>query len=463
MPVNTTFRGIDYFESTFRDQINANGEIENREFVFKKTFGEGPEQNPVEAGRYRIIWMPGCPHAHKVVLVWKLLGLDRVISLGTAGILRTPTGWVFSEDPGEKDPVLQTASVHELYLKTDPAFTGRSTVPFIADIRSGLVANNDHFYIPNYLETAWKKYHKEGTPDLYPEDLREDIDQFNRYIYERINQGFYESGFARSQDKHELGYEHIFEALDFLEEHLSKRRFLFGDFITDTDLRLFPSLVRYRQAYHQIFRDNRKRLDDYPNLWNYARDIYQIPDVRRYTPLNLIKLHYQTSPHLRALFGNQYGLFAKGPDNEDWNLPTNRAALSAHEDKFRYENPQWIPDKKIISEEERVSEIREELEQKRYLMGDQLTQADKELYDVLIRFDLIYYFAYRLNLHKIEDYKNLRRYVRELYAITEFREKTDFDKIKEDFYGNQKEIQNPYHIIQQGPDMSWITDNQAEE
>ncbi|MBP7349181.1 MAG: hypothetical protein KA965_10905 [Butyrivibrio sp.] len=96
-------------------------------------------------------------------------------------------------------------------------------------------------------------------------------------------------------------------------------------------------------------------------------------------------------------------------------------------------------------------------------MGDQLTQADKELYDVLIRFDLIYYFAYRLNLHKIEDYKNLRRYVRELYAITEFREKTDFDKIKEDFYGNQKEIQNPYHIIQQGPDMSWITDNQAEE
>ena len=497
MPVNTTFRGIDYFESTFRNQINANGEIENREFVFKNSFGEGVDQNPVEAGRYRIIWMPGCPHAHKVVLVWKLLGLDKVISLGTTGILRSPTGWVFSEDPGEKDPVLQAGSVHELYLKTDPAFTGRSTVPFITDVHTGLVANNDHYYIPIYLETAWKKYHREGAPDLYPKDLREDIDQFNRYIYERVNQGFYESGFARSQDKHELGYEHIFEALDFLEEHLSKRRFLFGDFITDTDLRLFPSLVRYRQAYHQIFRDNKKRLDDYPNLWDYARDIYQIPDVKKYTSLNLIKLHYQTSPHLRALFGNQYGLFAKGPDNEDWDLPTNRAELSAHENKFRYEDPEWIPSNKTITEDDRVTEIREELEKpiknageavsqpfyeayfdlvfhklqllneeletKRYLMGEKITQADRELYDILIRFDIIYYFAYRLNLHKIEDYANLRRYVRDLYAIKEFSEKTDFDKIKEEFYENQNEIQNPYHIIQRGPDMGWITDNKAEE
>ena len=110
--------------------------------------------------------MPGCPHAHKVVLVWKLLGLDSVISLGTAGILRTPTGWVFSEDPGEKDPVLQTASVHELYLKTDPAFTGRSTVPFIADVRSGLVANNDHFYIvPDFIPDFHNNFRK--LPLLY--------------------------------------------------------------------------------------------------------------------------------------------------------------------------------------------------------------------------------------------------------------------------------------------------------
>ena len=335
MPVNTDFKGIDYFEKTFKEQIGADGEIKTRDFVFQTTFGDEPDQNPVEADRYRIVWMPGCPHAHKVVITWKLLGLDKVISLGTTGILRTPTGWVFSEDEGEVDPVLKVHSLHELYLNTDPEFTGRSTVPSIVDVNTKKVVNNNHYYIPIYLNTAWKPFHKEGAPDLYPERLRPDIDELNRFVFKRVNEGFYRLGFARSQEQYVRGYERLFEALDFLDAHLEKRRFLFGDFITDTDIRLYPSLVRYYFAYHQVFRANRQRLNDFKNLWPYARDLYQTAGFTETTFFDLIKKHYQISPHLRPLWGNEYGIFAKGPDKEPWNEETERAALSQHpEEKF---------------------------------------------------------------------------------------------------------------------------------
>lgn len=330
MPVNTEFRGIEYFENTFKEQIGNDGEIKDREFVFQTTFGEKENQAPIEADRYRIVWMPGCPHAHKVVITWKLLGLDQVISLGTTGILRTPTGWVFSEDPEEKDPVLKVHSLHELYLNTDPDFTGRSTVPAIVDITTGKVVNNKHYDIPIYLNTAWKPFHKEHAPVLYPENLRDDIDKLNAYVFRRVNEGFYKAGFARSQEQYERGYNRLFEALDFLDEHLKHRRFLFGDYITDTDIRLYPSLVRYYFAYHQVFRTNKKRLNDYKNLWPYARDIYQTPGIQETTFFDLIKKHYQISPHLRPLWGNVYGIYAKGPEESPWFEPSEREHLSGH-------------------------------------------------------------------------------------------------------------------------------------
>ena len=336
MPVNTEFKGIEYFESTFKEQIGADGEIKTRDFVFQTLFGDGEGEAPVEADRYRLIWMPGCPHAHKVVITWKLLGLDKVISLGTTGILRTPTGWVFSEDPGEVDPVLQVHSLHELYLNTDPSFTGRSTVPSIVEVATKKVVNNNHYYIPQYLNTAWEKFHKENAPVLYPEDIREDIENLNRYVFTRVNEGFYKCGFARSQEQYERGYNRLFEALDFLEDHLEKRRFLFGDYITDTDIRLYPSLVRYYFAYHQVFRANRQRLSDFKNLWGYARDLYQTEGIRETTFFDEIKKHYQISPHLRPLWGNVHGLYAKGPDKEPWETPSGRERLSSNpEEKFR--------------------------------------------------------------------------------------------------------------------------------
>lgn len=333
MAQESTFEGIELFEQTFRHQIDKNGDVQTQPNLFTKKFGGGPDEWPVEPGRYRLIWMPGCPHAHKVVITRQLLGLDKAISLGTTGIFRTRKGWVFSEDPGGVDPVLGIHYLHDVYTKEDPGFKGRSTVPIIVEEKTGRGVNNDHFWLSVYLDTAWKKYHKKGAPDLYPETLREDIDKFNAYIYERVNAGVYDCGFARSQPSYERAYNRFFEAMDFLDRHLENRRFLFGDFITDSDIRLYPTLARFAVVYYFFFRANRTRLEEFPNLWPYARDLYQTDAFRQTTQFDLIKRHYQLSPHLRPLWGNVYGICAKGPDLSGWELPHGREKLSAHPDQ----------------------------------------------------------------------------------------------------------------------------------
>lgn len=284
--------------------------------------------------------MPGCPHANRAVITWKLLGLDKAISLATAGIYRSPKGWVFSEDPGQIDPLLKVHYLHDLYLKSDPSFTGRSTVPAITDVRTGIVVNNDHTEIPYYFMTDWKKFHKKNAPELYPHGKRKEIRELGDWIFQRLNSGPYDCGFARSQKALDEGYEKYFSALDEMEKRLGEYRFLMGDYITDSDIRLFPSLVRFRQDYYLLYRCNKKRLDDYRNLWAYARDLYQTPGFKEMTHLDLIKKHYQTSPHLRPLWGNRFGLYAKGPQDADWELPSERERLSGRKEKFLKEEHQ---------------------------------------------------------------------------------------------------------------------------
>jgi putative glutathione S-transferase len=332
--------GIELFEQTFRHQMKADGEIKVQENFFRRKFGTGEGEWPVQADRYRLLWMPACPHAHKVVIAWKLLGLHKVISLGTTGIFRDPKGWVFTEDEGEKDPVLGIHFIKELYDKDAPDgdYKERPTVPIIADTETKRGVNNDHFWIPIYLETAWKPYHKEHAPDLYPEKLREEIDKLNHFIFSRINNGVYDIGFARSQAAYEKAYEAFFKAMDLLDQRLSSRRFLLGDYITDSDIRLYPTLARFDVAYHQVFRANKKRLVDYKNLWAYARDLYQVPEIKENTYFDIYKKHYQLSPHLKPLWGNIHSIVAKGPDVSGWEVPAGREYLSQDpKEKFKFQ------------------------------------------------------------------------------------------------------------------------------
>jgi len=194
--------------------------------------------------------------------------------------------------------------------------------------KTGRGVNNDHFWLSVYLNTAFEPLHAPDAPDLYPRHLAKEIDALNRFLYERINTGVYRCGFARTQEDYEQAYDAFFAAMDILDEHLAKRRFLFGDYVTDSDIRLFPTLARFHATYYQVFRANRTRLSEFENLWPYARDLYRIPAVRETTDFELYKRHYQLSPHLRPLFGNVHGLLSKGPSHKGWDAPHGREKLS---------------------------------------------------------------------------------------------------------------------------------------
>ena len=305
-------------------EISKTGAFVRQNNRFTTAFGGKAGELPVESDHYRLLWTPICPWAHRAVIVRSLLGLEDVISLGTANPVRTDNGWEFTLDEGGVDPVLGIHNLPEIYEETDPSYTGRATVPTIVDVKKRKVVNNDYFHLTNYLEVEFKEFHREGAPDLYPVELRTDIDEFNDIIFNEVNNGVYKAGFAHSQSEYEKAYDVLFKRLDRLEEHLSKQRYLFGDKITDSDIRLYVTLVRFDIAYYLVFKVNRNRLIDFPNLWGYARDLYQTPGFGDTTNFDAIKKGYQ----LGNVEDNPYQILAKGPDLSIWNDSHNRKELS---------------------------------------------------------------------------------------------------------------------------------------
>lgn len=301
-------------------EINEHGAFVRQENHFTTPFGNGEGELAVEADRYRLIWTPLCPWATRQVIALKLLGLENVISVGTVAPVRTDKGWEFSLDEGGVDPVLGIRYLPEIYAQTDPQYSGRATVPTIVDLKSGKVVNNDYHRLTNYWETVWKPFHKEGAPDLYPEDLREEIDEMNVLLFHEINNGVYKAGFARSQEQYEKNYRLVFHRLDWLEKRLGEKRFLFGDRLTDSDIRLYVTLARFDTAYYFGFRLNRNRLRDFDNLWNYAKELYSIPAFQEATDFDAIKRGY-----LLGAAENPYQILPLGPDNSVWNEPNDRA------------------------------------------------------------------------------------------------------------------------------------------
>ncbi len=304
-------------------EVNKEGKFERQKNRFTTPFGKEEGQLPVEADRYRLLWAPVCPWAHRSVIVRKLLGLDKVISLGTLDPIRPDlpySDWAFTLDEGEVDPVLGIHYLSEAYKKADSEYTGRFTVPSVVDLQTGAVVNNDYFNLTRYWEVEWKEFHKKDAPDLYPVELREDIDRLNDILYHDVNNGVYKAGFARSQKAYEEAYQLVFHRLDWLEERLSHSRYLFGDKITESDIRLYVTLVRFDCAYFNGFRVNRNMLKDYANLWNYARDLYQQPGFGETTDFDAIKKHY----HLCCLTTNPYKILPLGPEEELWRAPHNR-------------------------------------------------------------------------------------------------------------------------------------------
>ena len=310
-------------EQVITTEIQKGGKFERQKNRFTTPFGKGEGMLPVEPGRYRLIWAPVCPWAHRSIIVRKLLGLEDVISVGTLDPIRPNVGWsdwAFTLDEGGVDPVLKIHYLSEAYKKADPEYQGRYTVPAVVDLTTGAVVNNDYFNLTRYWETEWKEYHKPGAPDLYPEALRPEIDALNDCLFHDINNGVYKAGFARSQEAYDSAYHLVFNRLDWLEERLSHSRYLFGDRITESDIRLYVTLARFDVAYFNGFRVNRNMLKDFPNLWGYARDLYQQPGFGETTNFDAIKKHY----HLCCLATNPMNILPLGPEEALWNTPHGR-------------------------------------------------------------------------------------------------------------------------------------------
>ncbi|AWS46560.1 glutathione S-transferase family protein [Streptosporangium sp. 'caverna'] len=249
---------------------------------------EADGEYPPEAGRYQLYASYACPWAHRSLIVRELLGLQDVVGVTIVDPIRDEKGW---RVPGG-DPVTGMEYLSELYLATDPDYQGRYTVPCVWDVTTKRLVTNDYPQITLTLETAFAPWHAEGAPDLYPAGLREEIDALNAVIFDGFNNGVYKAGFATSQEAYDDAVTKVFATLDLLEERLAGRPYLHGDALTESDVRLYPTLARFDAVYHSHFKCAIRRLVDYPVLWAYARRLYAIPAFRDTTDFDQIKRHY---------------------------------------------------------------------------------------------------------------------------------------------------------------------------
>ncbi|KJC65478.1 glutathione S-transferase family protein [Agreia bicolorata] len=278
---------------------------------------------PVEPDRYRLIVARGCPWANRAVISRRLLGLENVISLGIAGPVHDKRSWSFDLDPDGLDPVLRIPRLQDAFLARFPDYPRGITVPAIVEVSSGQVVTNDYPQITIDFALEWTAYHREGAPQLYPENLRAEIDEVNSVVFSDVNNGVYRCGFAGSQKSYERAYRTLFDRLDWLSERLSTRRYLVGDTITEADIRLFTTLVRFDAVYHGHFKTNRQKLTEMPVLWAYARDLFQTPGFGDTIDFGQIKQHY----YIVHTDLNPTQIVPVGPDATGWLEPSGREIL----------------------------------------------------------------------------------------------------------------------------------------
>jgi putative glutathione S-transferase len=309
----------------FAAETSATGAFVRQAYRFQdRITADGSSGFPAEPGRYHLYVSLACPWAHRAIIVRSLLGLEDVISMSVVDPVRDEHGWAFRDGPGYgPDPVNGFQFLSEAYLATDPTYTGRYTVPCIWDRVTGRLVTNNYPDITIDFETQFGAFQRPDAPDLYPEHLRAEIDRLDAILYEDVNNGVYKAGFATAQQTYEEAVDALFARLDWLEERLAGRRFLLGAEIIEADIRLFTTLVRFDAAYHGHFKCNIRRLVDYPNLWDYARDLYQRPGFGDTVDFDHIKRHYYMT-HDKI---DPTRIVPRGP-YVDWMAPHTRETLA---------------------------------------------------------------------------------------------------------------------------------------
>jgi glutathionyl-hydroquinone reductase len=242
--------------------------------------------------RYHLYVSWACPWAHRTILARRLKRLESIVGMTAVDPIRDEKGWAFRDGPGSsKDPVNNFQYLSEAYFATDPGYEGRITVPVLWDKKNRIIVNNSDDDLLRIFNREFNAF-TESKADLYPFALQSEIDQLNALIYDTVNNGVYRAGFATSQKAYESAVYPLFETLDQLEARLGRRRYLFGSALTETDLRLFVTLIRFDAVYHGHFKCNIRQIAGYPNLFAYLRDIYQIEGVAETVNFDHIKRHY---------------------------------------------------------------------------------------------------------------------------------------------------------------------------
>lgn len=277
-----------------------------------------------EAGRYHLYVSLACPWAHRTLIFRKLKKLERLIDVSIVHHFMGDEGWTFeTDDAATGDRLFGSTRMHQIYTRARSDYTGRVTVPVLWDTKTGTIVSNESSEIIRMFNTAFNALTGDRQ-DFYPEAQRDEIDAVNARIYDTLNNGVYKSGFATTQDAYEEAVTPLFETLDWLEERLSRQRYLVGDRITEADWRLFTTLVRFDPVYVGHFKCNIRRIADYPNLWAYTRELYQVPGIAETVNMHHIKAHYYGS-HESI---NPTRIVPKGPDI-DFSGPHGRDRLSA--------------------------------------------------------------------------------------------------------------------------------------
>ncbi|HET9903845.1 MAG TPA: glutathione S-transferase family protein [Xanthobacteraceae bacterium] len=250
---------------------------------------------PAEAGRYHLYVSHACPWAHRTVIFRRLKGLEELVSVSVVSPLMLNEGWTFAQSEGSTgDPVNGARRLWEIYVKADPRYSGRASVPVLWDKKRQTIVNNESSEIIRMLNSAFDRL-TGNTVDFYPPALRPEIDAVNARVYAAINNGVYRAGFATTQEAYEEAFLALFEALDEMEARLGHHRYLVGNRITEADWRFFTTLVRFDAVYFGHFKCNLRRIADYPNLSNYLRDLYQVPGIAETVHIDHIKRHYYAS------------------------------------------------------------------------------------------------------------------------------------------------------------------------
>jgi putative glutathione S-transferase len=298
-PADGAFRRTRY---PFRGRISADGEF------------------PAAPGRYALYISYACPWAHRQAIVRELKGLQDVVGLAVVDPVRDGRGWAFRPGDGlTLDPFNGFVLLREAYEASQPGYAGHVSVPVLWDTATHQIVSNNFPDISLDLGSRFDRWATNPGLDLYPERLRPEIDSLNELVYRTVNNGVYRCGFARSQAAYDEAVAELFQTLDLLEARLADSTYLFGDALTEADVRLWPTLARFDAVYVTHFKANVRRLVDYPNLWDYARFLHAVPAFRRTTRFDHIKRHYFTThPHI-----NPTRIIPVGFD-VDWDAPTRR-------------------------------------------------------------------------------------------------------------------------------------------